>query len=232
MKIKNPFKSLTKFETGLWLTSVTVILISSFFSGAEGVLSGVASLIGVTALIFIAKGMVAGQVLCIIFALMYGIISIFFRYYGETATYIGMSLPMAVVSLISWIKHPYKDTDEVEIDRLSVKKITGIAVSAVAVTIAFFFILRALGTANLPFSTLSITTSWVACCLTFLRSPYYAAAYALNDVVLIVLWVTAAVTDLSCLPMVFCFIMFLANDIYGFYNWKRMMKKQGAEDGI
>ncbi len=226
MNFKKAFKALTPFELGLWLSSVTVITISSFFSGIEGMVSGVASLIGVTALIFVAKGMIAGQVLCIFFALSYGIISLFFRYYGETFTYVGMSLPMAVVSLISWIKNPYKDSDVVAIARLSAKKILLVAVTCVSVTFAFYFILKYLGTANLTFSTLSIATSWAAAMLTFLRSPYYAIAYSLNDLVLIVLWVAAAYTDISCLPMVFCFIMFLANDIYGFYSWKKMQKLQ------
>ena len=224
--IKNPFKKLTKFETALWATSVFVILISSLFSGGEGIISGIASLIGVTALIFVAKGMVLGQALCIVFALMYGIISLFFQYYGETATYIGMSLPMAIASLISWIKNPYKDTEEVKVDKLTPKKILLVAVSAVVVTIIFYFVLEALDTANLFFSTVSITTSWIACSFTFLRSPLYALAYAANDIVLIILWVSAAFTDISCLPMVFCFIMFFSNDIYGFYNWKRMQKRQ------
>lgn len=226
MKINNPFKRLTRFEVGLWLTSLAVIFTSSFFSGSEGMVSGIASLIGVTALIFVAKGMITGQVLTIIFALLYGVISLFFRYYGETITYVGMSLPMAVASLISWIRHPFRDTDEVEISHMTPKKLVLVGVTAVTVTAVFYFILKWLGTANLFFSTLSITTSWAACMLTFLRSPYYALAYAANDIVLIVLWVSAAVTDISCLPMVFCFIMFFANDIYGFYNWKRMRKAQ------
>jgi nicotinamide mononucleotide transporter PnuC len=226
MKFIDAFKRLTKFEMGLWLCSMSVIIVSSFFSGTEGIISGLVSLIGVTALIFIAKGMITGQVLCIIFALFYGIISLFFKYYGETITYIGMSLPMAVVSLISWIKHPYKDTETVEIDRLSNKKIVAVIFTDVLVTLFFYFILKALGTANLIWSTISITTSWAAAMLTFLRSPYYALAYAANDIVLIVLWITAAIKDISCLPMVFCFIMFLANDLYGFYNWKRMQKLQ------
>ncbi len=226
MKVNNPFKKLNRFEVGLWLTSIAVIFASSFFSGIEGIFSGIASVIGVTALIFVAKGMIIGQILCIIFAFMYGIISLFFSYYGETATYMGMSLPMAVVSLIAWLKHPYKDSDEVAVSHLNGKKITLVSLTSIAATVVFYFILKWLHTANLVFSTLSITTSWAACCLTFLRSPYYAIAYTANDLILIVLWVSAAVTDLSCLPMVFCFIMFLANDIYGFYNWKKMQKRQ------
>lgn len=226
MGILGLFKKLTKFERALWLSSVLVIFISSLFSGTEGIVSGICSLIGVTALIFVAKGMIIGQVLCIIFAAMYGIISIFFRYYGETATYIGMSLPMAVAALVSWIKHPYKDTDEVKIDKLNLKKILLTALTATLATVAFYFILKLLNTANLIVSTISITTSWTACCFTYLRSPYYALAYATNDIILIILWVSAAMTDISCLPMVFCFIMFFANDLYGFYNWRRMQKRQ------
>ena len=32
----------------------------------------------------------------------------------------------------------------------------------------------------------------------------------------------------SLVPTVTCFVMFLANDAYGFYNWNRMKKKQSA----
>ncbi len=224
--MKNPFKTLSKFETALWLSSVAVIVISSFFSGIEGIVSGVASLIGVTALIFVAKGMIIGQILCVLFSVLYGIISLFFGYYGETFTYIGMCLPMAIFSLVSWIKNPYKESDIVEIARLSSKKIFVTVITTVVVTFLFFFVLDWLNTENLPVSTVSIATSWLAAFLTFLRSPYYALAYASNDVVLIALWTTEAISDLSCLPMVFCFIMFLANDLYGFYNWKKMQKEQ------
>ena len=75
-----------------------------------------------------------------------------------------------------------------------------------------------------------MTTSWIASYLTFLRSPYYALGYAANDLVLIILWILAAQTDLSCLPMVLCFVMFFANDLYGFYSWQKMQKRQMRAD--
>ena len=58
------------------------------------------------------------------------------------------------------------------------------------------------------------------------RSPYYALAYAINDLVLIVLWTLASLADISYVPMVACFVMFFANDIYGFINWQKMKRKQ------
>ncbi len=62
--------------------------------------------------------------------------------------------------------------------------------------------------------------------LTFRRSAYFALAYAANDVVLIVLWTMATLTDVSYLSVVICFAVFLINDIYGFISWSRMRKRQ------
>lgn len=97
-----------------------------------------------------------------------------------------------------------------------------------AVTAAFYFILKALGTANLLPSTVSVTTSFLAVYLTFRRSPLYALGYAANDVVLIILWLLAARSDKGYLSVVVCFAVFLVNDIYGFLNWRRMEKKQAS----
>ncbi len=228
MKITEYIRSLTRFEKGLWLVSVLVISASFIFSGGKDFLSLAASLIGVTSLIFIAKGYVLGQVLMIVFSVFYGIISFFFSYYGEMITYLGMTAPMAVMSMISWIKHPYKKTREVEVSRVTGGQIGVMLLLTVLVTALFYFILKALGNANLIISTISITTSFIAAYLTFLRSEFYALGYAANDVVLIILWILAAISDITCLPMAVCFVMFLFNDLYGFYSWRKMRKRQFA----
>ena len=228
MKISEYLKSFTVFEKGLWIVSTVVITLSFLISGGGDYLSLSASLIGVTSLIFIAKGYVFGQILMVAFSVFYGIISLFFSYYGEMITYLGMTAPMAVMSIISWVKHPYKKTKEVEIAKVSKKQIALMLVLTVIVTAIFYFILKALGNASLLISTLSVTTSFIAAFLTFLRSEFYALGYAANDVVLIVLWIIAASSDISCLPMFFCFVMFLFNDLYGFYSWRKMRKRQSA----
>ena len=55
--------SLTRFEWGLWLTSIAVVAGTYIGFQSGDMLSLLASLIGVTALIFVAKGYVLGQVL-------------------------------------------------------------------------------------------------------------------------------------------------------------------------
>ena len=225
-KILSYFNELSLFEKGLWIVSVIAVLLSSAATGFGDPLSTIASLIGVTALIFVAKGYVIGQVLTIVFAFFYGFISFFFCYYGEMITYLGMSAPMAALATVEWLRNPYKGTKEVKIKKLTPLSAVLLFVSCALVTFAFYFILKVFGTASLVVSTFSVTTSYLASALTFLRSPYYALAYAANDIVLIVLWIIASLSDISCIPMTVCFIMFFANDIYGFYNWKRMAENQ------
>ena len=218
--------SLTRFEWALWGTSILVVAGTYLLFQSGDLLSLIASLIGVTALIFVAKGHVLGQALTIVFAVFYGVISVSIRYYGEAITYLCMTAPMALVALITWLRNPYKDSAEVTVNRLKGKQWATMLILSALTTAAFYFILRAMGNAALVVSTLSITTSFAASWLTAMRSPYYALAYALNDLVLIVLWVIAAMADISSVPMVACFVMFFANDLYGFINWRRMERRQ------
>lgn len=97
---------------------------------------------------------------------------------------------------------------------------------AVVTTGVFYFVLRALGTANLALSTLSVATSFIASYLTFRRSPCYALGYAANDLVLIAMWVLAALEEPAYAPMIARFAMFFINDAYGFINWRRMSLMQ------
>lgn len=224
--MKNPFRDLTKFEKTLWFGSVLVVTGSFLEVQPRDYLSLIASLIGVTALIFVAKGYVLGQVLTLVFSLFYGVISLQFRYYGEVLTYMGMTAPMAVLAIISWVRHPYGKTAEMEVHRMTGRQTAVMLVLSVLVTILFYFILGVLGTARLLVSSISVTTSFLACYMTFMRSPFYALGYAANDLVLIVLWVMAAAQDMSSLPMVACFAMFFLNDTYGLYNWRRMERRQ------
>lgn len=226
MKLLNSFRDLTKFELILWIVSLITVSGSFLLSSPPDYLTLIASLIGVTALIFVSKGYVLGQVLTVVFSVFYGIISFFFSYYGEMITYLCMTAPIAVMAVVSWARHPYKRSAVVEVSRLKKGQIIFMWVAAIVVTAVFYFILGAIGNANLIVSTISVTTSFLASYLTFCRSPYYALAYAANDLVLIALWIMATLKSPSYLPMVFCFVQFFANDMYGFFNWSRLRKEQ------
>jgi len=186
-----------------------------------------ASLIGATSLIFIAKGNPFGQLLMIIFGVVYAVISYRFAYYGEMITYLGMTGPMSLFALVSWLKNPYNgNRSEVKVARIGMGEVALMFILTAIVTVLFYFVLDAFNTSNLIPSTISVTTSFLAAYLTFKRNPCFALAYAANDVVLIVLWILASIEDISYLSVVICFIMFLFNDLYGYISWLRMQKRQ------
>ncbi len=213
---------LSKRERIMWAASLFIVAVSNMASGSVDILTLAAAMVGVTSLIFAAKGNVWAQILMIIFSILYGVISWRFRYWGEMITYLGMSLPMAVWSAVTWIKNPSDGNgNEVAIQKLTKKHVVLLSVFSVAVTAAFYFILKLLDTPNIVFSTISISTSFLAASLTMLRSSYYALAYALNDVVLIVLWVLASLEDPAYIPVTVNFSIFLINDLYGFISWKK-----------
>ncbi|MBO5356372.1 MAG: nicotinamide mononucleotide transporter [Clostridia bacterium] len=226
-RIKQLISYFTKFELALWCSSIALIIASYLIFDRNGYLTLIASLIGVTSLIYNAKGNPIGQVLIIIFSIFYGIISYSFAYYGEMLTYLGMSAPMALIALISWLKNPYKGNKaQVKVNRIRLKEIIIMLLLSVAVTVAFYFILDYFNTANIIPSTLSVTTSFIAAYLTFRRSPYYAFAYALNDIVLIVMWILASLKSIEYVSVIICFLVFLVNDLYGFVSWLKMERQQ------
>lgn len=217
----------TKFELLLWGFSVAVVVVSYVAFGRSIDLAFFASLIGATALIFNAKGNPLGMGLMIFFCMIYGYISYTYSYYGEMITYLGMSWPMAIMAFVSWLKNPYKNKrSQVAVSSVTKKDLAVIFAGAILVTAVLYFVLKYLGTANLLISTFSVVTSFIAAALTYKRSPYFALAYAVNDIVLIVMWTLATFQDVYYLSVVICFAMFLVNDSYSFINWKRMQRKQ------
>lgn len=220
-------KYFSKTEIALWCSSSALVVISFCVFDRENYLTLIASLIGVTSLIFNAKGNPFGQLLMVVFSLLYGIISYTFSYYGEMITYLGMTMPMAIFALVSWLRNPYNgNRAEVRVNTISKRETLAMWIMTAIVTVLFYYILDFFETANIVPSTISVTTSFVAVYLTFRRCPYFALAYAANDVVLIILWVMASICDSKYVSVVVCFAAFFVNDIYGYMSWRRMKTRQ------
>lgn len=139
-------------------------------------------------------------------------------------------MPMSMVALVSWVRNPFESNkSEVRIGSMSFNDTLIMWLLTVIVTVAFYFILGFFNTSNLIPSTISVTTSFLAVYLSYKRSPFFALAYAFNDVILILLWSMASFDDSRYISVVVCFVAFLFNDIYGFVNWRRMKRRQCDE---
>ncbi len=224
MKISNYF---TRAEKVIFLSSFFLIISSFILFDRENYFSLFSSLTGIISVIFCAKGNPLGHAFGIVFSIVYAIISYSYAYYGEMITYLFMTLPMAVFSLVSWLKNPFRENKaEVTVGTIGKKDVLQTIVLSISVTIVFYFILEYLNTTNLVISTFSITTSFAAAFLSYKRTEFYALAYGLNDIVLIILWTLASIEDISYLSVIICFVAFLVNDIYAFINWRNIKKRQ------
>ena len=106
--MKNPFRELDLKEWCIYIFSLIVVVVSNFFASEIDFIKMAATVGGVTALIFIAKGNVWGQVITVLFGILYSISALKARYYSEIITYLGMTAPIAFFSIITWIKNPYE----------------------------------------------------------------------------------------------------------------------------
>jgi len=223
--MQTPFHRLTRLERWLLAISLTVIFISGFLTPGHNFLSILVSLLGGLSIIFIAKGEIFGQFACLVFSILYGLLSYRCAYYGEVLIVFGLQLPAAFLGLYSWLKNRYT-VSEVKVAEVSRRAIFLIPVISSVITVASYFLLARLHTEALLNSTLSVATSVTANMLLYLRSPYYAIVFILNDLVLIALWGTLSLKSPEYIPSVACFSVFLMIDSYGFYNWRRMQKRQ------
>lgn len=225
--LRNPFKNFSKKDWVVLIVSLSVVLTCNRLTPGVTWSTAAGVVVGAVALVFMARGDVWGQVLTVVFSILYGITSWQFRYYGEMIAYLCMTLPMALMAVVSWLRHPFQGNQaEVEIHRLTRRQRWGLVWWCGIATVVLGILLWRLNTPNLLFSILSVATSFTAAYLTFYRSSAYAIAYAANDVALIVLWTLASVKDISFTPMIACFSVFLFNDVYAYVSWKHREKRQ------
>ena len=103
--MKKIFASLNKFDIILYFSGIICPILGFIIFKNTEYLNLINTIFGLTALLFVAKGNPFGQFLIIIFSVLYGIISYSYQYYGELITYVCLTGPSAIISLISWLKN-------------------------------------------------------------------------------------------------------------------------------
>lgn len=234
------FRSAMRKFFGKWnlfeilLLSVSlVVTVTIFFSGREkNPWSLLSSVFGIVCVIFTAKGNPVAQYISILFAVFYSVVSYQSKYYGEMLIYLFLMIPIHVGCIVSWIRSRRSpESAEVKINSLSKREYLLMALADCIVTAAFYFLLRALHTDELLVSTISLVSSVSAAYLMLRRSEYYAVCFIANDLILLVLWgLRVYHYGVSSLPTLITFVVFLINDVYGFFAWKIRRREQNAEE--
>ena len=131
--MKKLLKYFSIFEWCLYIAGVITVILCFVLFENKDVFNLIGSLIGITALIFLSKGNPIGLILSIVFSVFYGVVSWSYKYYGEMITYLLMTTPISIASLVSWFKNPYKGNKaEVEINEISKKEVENVELKDVA----------------------------------------------------------------------------------------------------
>lgn len=221
---------LTPFEICLITVSLLVAFVSFLFAQEKSYLSLIGTLFGIITCFAYSKVWVIAPMVGCVNNILYIILSFTQRFYGEAIIYLFLQMPIVIYQIVDYLKNKNKDDQTVvNVNKVGKKEYLLMIPVILVLTVGFYFLLKALNTNELIISTFSLVTSLIASYLMLRRSPYYAIGYLLNDVVLIVLWsMTIASSGLTYLPTLIGFVVFMANDIYGFINWKIQEKKQKA----
>ena len=211
-------------ESIFYIAGLALIITMSVIFKASWI-PAVTGLFGLTCVLFTAKGKVIGILFTWGMIVFYSILSFKNKYYGEVFINIFMMFPMTVISLVEWIKHLGKDY-VVKVNSITKKELIIVSIVAALAFVVFYFALKALGTSQLIFSTISIVTSVLATYFQSRRSKYGFLSFLFNDAVLCVLWALATVEDIKNVSMLTAVALYVICDIYGFISWSVMQKRQ------
>lgn len=221
-------KSWNLFEIIFLFSSFFALILCFVFSVDRSWLTLTSSLLGVVAVLFVAKGFVIAPIVNLIYGGFYIAISALQHYFGEVIIYACVMTPIYIFSIISWLGNRSKEQEEiVEVNKIYWKEYLAIFLGAIVATFSFYFILKALNTNELEINTASLIFSLVASYLMLRRSSFYALAFLADDIIAIALWSMAVINfGLQFLPTVVSFCVFLINDLYGFIHWKIQERRQ------
>ena len=226
--MKKMFKDWSIFEKVLLVGSILIVSITGIIFKSD-LLTPICSIVGIITALLLAKGKYMGQVFGVLICILYSIVSFKNKFYGEVIIYLGISLPMYIMGIISWIRHQEKKTKSVEVNKISKKEWIVVSFASILVFVGIYFLLKAFNTNQLIVSSLSVLDSLFSSYLLIRRSKYGFYFYVVNDLTLIVLWGIPCITgSFFLIPMLMNPIINLVNDTYAIYNWKKLEKMQST----
>lgn len=193
----------------------------------------VSAIVCCTAIFFIAKGKVLGNILGIFQCILYSIVSYFNHFYGEIILCMGITLPIYIASIVTWIRNISKDEKVVKVNRMLKWQEWASMIAVVTVlSVGVYYLLQFLNTQNLIVSTINVSVSMIAGYLLIRRSEFSFIFFILNNIISIVLWSTVlAGGAIESVPTFVLFLIYLLLNIMGFINWLRFKNLQNKTNG-
>jgi nicotinamide mononucleotide transporter len=215
----------------LWLLIFTATNIGLFFAWHDTLVGLTASLTGMLCVVLTAKGKISSFYWGLINIFTYSYVAYQSKYYGDVGLNMLYFLPMTFVGIYYWSKNSQKkeETKTVLVRSLSWTAKIMWLVSSLATLYLLGLFLRWIGGA-LPF--VDSTTTIFSIVATILLNKRYTDQWfywIMVDVWSIVMWLFIFLRDGNQVSMLVMWSAFLANAIYGYYNWRKLEKQQNGK---
>ena len=233
-KMKAFFKQIKWWEYTFMSVFIVAIVVSGIvFKSSE--LTIFCSLFGIVGVFFIAKGMLIGQMISIVYGALYATMSYFNHLYGEMIVTLAVTIPLYIATIISWMRNSSKKDKVVKVNKsLSVLEWCLFFVVSVGVGVGMYFMLRAFKTANLLISTFSVVALCMAGYLVVRRCEYNFIFYILSNIIGICLWMFTIIkeSNITYIPTIILFCVLLFLNIFGMITWIKIKHIQNLRKKV
>ena len=224
-RMSNYSKTWSLFEK-VWLLAFTLINIYLFIVWQDSWIGLTASLTGMLCVVLTAKAKISSFYFGLINILTYSYVAYQSRYYGDVMLNMLYFLPMTFFGIYFWKKNLKKNKSEVVVKSLNWKKrLLWFGSSLVVLGLYGLILMIIKGT--LPFIDSATTVfSVIATIMLNKRLTEQWFYWIAVDVLSIVMWAYIFITSGGDVSILVMWSAFLVNAIYGYYNWKRIERKQ------
>lgn len=225
LTLKKVLNSFTYFEWGMVLAVIGFTLYFSIIDTTNSlfylIVDAIAAISGILCVVLCAKGKKSQYIWGVLNVIGYVIIAFINKYYGEVMLNALYYLPSQFIGYYLWNKHTNSETENVEGNKLNLKKsILLIMVCAIGIVI-YKEILDLLGGNGTLLDSASTTISVFANLLMMLRYREQWLLWIIIDIITVIMWVLA-----KDLIMVTMWSVYLINAFYGYYNWTKISKER------
>ena len=222
----------------VWLLIFTGINIYLYFAWDDTLLGLISSLTGMLCVVLVAKGKISNYYFGIIQTSTYAYIAFTYGLYGEAMLNGLFYFPVQFIGLYLWHRNTIKNKDTVQGEDVAVKMMTKSSwlytvIAIVIGTVLYAILLQTIGGRSVGLDSATNVLSVTAQILMLKRFAEQWLFWILVNILSIALWViTLDATAGNDYTLVVMWSAFLVNSIYGYYNWRKMAKKQGVTEGI
>ena len=212
----------------IWLVFATAVILGLSIYWKDTWISLGAAVTGVLCVILTGKGKRSSFIFGTVNTVLYAIVAMGAKYYGEVMLNLLYYLPLNFVGFVAWKKHMNDENGEVVKERLNLKQSAVIyGITAIAIVI-YGYILKRLG-GNLPYiDSMSTVISVVAQILCLKRLMEQWVLWIVVDVVTVFMWAVNFMKGGESIATLAMWSIYLINAFIMFFYWYREAKKNAV----